>query len=238
MVSNQVVTGISSAHGPWAGAEPCSAAGGWLPVDARAQRTAAASPWRLPAARSAPARTAPSMPRWRATRSSPPPPLPAPARSPAPVLNAECPANLRGQARRHAVGHLGHVPARSLAVAGDLARQSRSRQPAPYLSRRHAQAGLRLGRQAGDSPGPRQRRARLAAGAQQPAEGPIATIPYDAIAAFLGRPSLLSEEDVDTGAEDCGGARQPPGGQPQRHRVREGHAGPWPGPLFDRARGR
>lgn len=31
----------------------------------------------------------------------------------------------------------------------------------------------------------------------QPLEGPIATIPFDAIAAFLGKPSILSKEDLE-----------------------------------------
>ena len=119
-------------------------------------------------------------------------------RQPAPaVAEPSAPHELHGEARRHAVGHLGHVPARSLAVAGDLARESRrsrirtSSIPGDVLTLAYDANGRpQVHGDAGSA-------VRVsAAGAQPPLEGPIATIPYDAIRAFLGRPSIVSKEDL------------------------------------------
>ncbi len=52
-----------------------------------------------------------------------------------PRAQSERAEGLCRQARRHALGHRQHVPARSLVLAGDLVRQSADRKSTPHLSR-------------------------------------------------------------------------------------------------------
>ena len=78
---------------------------------------------------------------------------------------AGCAGALHRPAGRHALGHLGQVPDRSLVLAGDLAHQPAGREPAPHLPGRRARAHLG-GRQAGGLAGARRRSPPLAAGAR------------------------------------------------------------------------
>ena len=114
----------------------------------------------------------------------------------------EPPGPLRGEARRHVVGHLGDVPEGPVVLAGDLVRQPAGREPTPYLSRRRADPGLRR-RQApgaGASAAARRRGGteKLSPRVRESGlQGRHPRDPLEVIGAFLGRGSILQKDEYE-----------------------------------------